>query len=461
MPGPARATWRRLERDWARPWSLEASGWLAAAAGATLFLDSAATVEIGFTLRPPYVLLALATAIGLPWVLSGWERLPSGLRISAVALVVIYVAAAILGTEADEPPGLARTSNRELVYLADLILGLGTVGLLTGLRAAGWPLRRVVWGLVVGLVAAASYAVYQWPAQHFGWPAADINNSLNSDNFSRGHRNQGVGVFGWERIRGTFKEPLVLASYVAAVVPFLIAALAMGGRRARGVLAPALVVCAAALFLTSSSLTWGLTLLVVLALVTTWAVVAGRPWVAGMMGALFITAVLVAPVLFSHPGAVAGTTGRTPEQLQDTVASRRDAWRNVGSQWTGEPLIGHGPGQSSVLLALRPDPGTSAPVVLGSAQGLWGAALLDAGLVGLAAWALTLGCLFLAGAGALRRGAGPLAWATVAAAAIATLVGLIVGDRLDSKVWLLLGLVAALSVPAARQAVRTRDRPSP
>jgi O-antigen ligase len=363
------------------------------------------------------------------------------------------------------PEGLARTSHRELVYIGDLLLGLSTVGLVLGLRAGGFDLRRLIWGLIAGVVACALYAVYQWPAQHFGWPAADIVNTVNSDGFSVGHRFQGAGLLGWERARGTFKEPLFLASYLAAVAPVLVAA-AVGARsRVRRALVAGLAVCALALAVTVSSLTWGLAVVTTLAFVAAWAVVTRRPRAATAAGALAIGAILVAPLVFVHPDVASGITGREVAALQTTSSVRRQAWEQAAQAWAPQPLLGHGPGQSSILLAYRPNPvpvhARSAPLVLGAAQGVWAATLLDAGLAGLLAWVLTLGSLFLVGMRALARRASTLTWAATGAAALAVLSAQFAGDRFDLKVWVLLGLMVAVAggARAPSRPTVTAERP--
>lgn len=446
LPGTALVTWRHLESRWARPRLRDLTGWLIVAAAVTLFLDSAATIEVGFTVRISYVLLVAANVVGFPWILRGWARLPFSVRASAAALVVVYLLAAIFGHHVVRA-GIARTSHRELLYLADLLLGLGTIGLVAGLHAAGWPLSRLVRSLAAGLALAAAYVIYQWPAQHYGWPLADVNSAPNSDNFSLGHRDQGLGLFNWERPRGTFKEPLVLGAYLASVLPVAITwPLSEHGRRRR-VLVVALAGCLLALLLTGSSLTWGLSVLVVLAMATLWALAYARPRPAAVLGATLIVAVFVAPIVFTHADIASGITGRSAEGLQLTVSNRRDAWQQVGQAWAGSPVLGHGPGQSSVLLAYRPDPSAvgalSAPVVLGSAYGLWGAALLDAGLAGLAVWILLLGSLFAFAVRRLLQNGSLLMWGATSAAAIAVSLSQVLGDRFDLKVWLLLALMTA------------------
>jgi hypothetical protein len=461
--GATLARWRRLENRWAQPRALEITGWLVVAAGLLLFLDSAATFEVGFTMRLSYLALVAANVVGFPWVVRGWARLPVAVRASAAALVALYIVAALFG-DAVVRQGIARTTHRELVYLGDLVLGLGTIGLVVGLRAAGWPLRRLAQALVAGLFVAAAYVLYQWPAQHYGWPLADINNAPNSDNFSFGHRNQGLGLFNWERPRGTFKEPLILAAYMASVLPVGIA-LALGAHgRIRRALLVGLGVCLVALTITASSLTWGISVLVALFVATTWALASARPRQSAVLGAVLIVSVCAAPVMFTNANVASGITGRTAEGLQLTASSRSDAWQDVGQAWAGKPILGHGPGQSSVLLAYRPDPAAvdlnHAPLVLGSAYGLWAAALLDAGLAGLTAWVLLLGSLFVLSVRALMRKRTLLAWGATAGAVVAVSLGQVYGDRFDLKVWLLLALMAAATcVPAESNAAERRREP--
>ena len=89
-------------------------------------------MHAGYTVRVPYALLAAACAIGFPSVVEGWRLAPSWLGWTAFALLAIYVVAAIGGTGATL--GAQRAgAYRDLVYLADLALGIATVGLILGL----------------------------------------------------------------------------------------------------------------------------------------------------------------------------------------------------------------------------------------------------------------------------------------------------------------------------------------
>ena len=107
---------------------MKSSIWMfcALAGCATLFLSSAATVHVVYTIRVPYALFAAACVIGFPWVTAGWRAAPTWVRWSALALAAVYVAAAIVGT--GDTLSVQRAGGyRDLVYLADLMLGLAIV----------------------------------------------------------------------------------------------------------------------------------------------------------------------------------------------------------------------------------------------------------------------------------------------------------------------------------------------
>ena len=191
-------------------------------AGTSLFLSAAGTLEIGYTLAPSYILLCAAVVTGLPSVLRGWLNLPFQCRVAAVSLVTVYVLGAAFGSGAGLPAAGARSSHRSLLYLADSTLGLAALGLMVGTFVRPGRSRQLASWVAIGGVLAALYALYQWPAQHFGWPLADVNNTVNSDGYTTGRLFQGVGVIGWERVRGTFKEPLLLGSYLALILPVAI-----------------------------------------------------------------------------------------------------------------------------------------------------------------------------------------------------------------------------------------------
>lgn len=83
--------------------------------------------------------------------------------------------------------------------------------------------------------------------------------------------------------------------------------------------------------------------------------------------------------------------------------------------------------------------------------------MIDSGLVGLFAWLFLLTSLF---AFAVRRFASrpeALALAALVAAASAVLLGNLAGDRFDSRVWVALGLVAALACQSRRSEASRAD----
>jgi O-antigen ligase len=428
-----------------------ASHGLLAAALALLFLSAAATVEVGFTLQMSYLLAVVAVAAGLPFVFSGWRVLPNALRVGAGALVLIYALLALLGSDLGIPSQPGRSELRQVVYLLDLVVGLSLIGLAVGLTRRLGRLRVLLWALIAGGVAGAAFGVYQWFALRFGLPFSDINTAVNSDGFSRGHRHQGYGLLGWERIRGASKEPLFLASHLAMVLPVaLCAGLRPGGRRVRLAGLAASLVIASALVLTVSAMTWGITAACVVASLVVWAVATGRIRTAAVAAAASVVVIILAPLIFTNPAIFAGATGRSSADLEMTSENRTRAWEQAAEVWSRKPIFGHGVGQSAVRLSYRPDgnaiePGLTAPKVFGSAQGLWAAALIDVGIVGLTAWIALLGTLLSVSlrAAIVRRDV--LSAAMFCSGLTAVALTQLSGDRVDLRVWLILAVALALA----------------
>jgi O-Antigen ligase len=427
------------------------------------FLSAAGTLEVGFTVAPSYLLCLGAVAAGLPSVWRGWRLLPDWLGWLAAALLVSYMIAAVVGHPHQLPSGGSRAHFRGAIYVCDLALGLGVIGLCAGLLDTRIWLRRAAIALVGAGALAAVYGLYQWFAQRYGWPAADLNTAPNSDGFSHGHRFQGFGLFGWERIRGTFKEPLIFGTFLGMVLPIgLAVAATSAGTRRRGVAYSTVAATAVAIGLTASWLSWGVTLLAFLVTLTLASVAYGRVSLSALLGAALVVAAIAGPVVFTNPSVVAGLSGRSGSDLRLTTENRTNAWHQAIRVWEQRPLIGQGPGQSAVRLAYRPEgaairPGLRAPIVYGSAQGLWAASLVDAGLFGLAAWTgLLLGLLGL-GAIMVWHRPSALGAALLAAATVAVISGQLLGDRLDLRVWLALGLLAAA---AAVRPVRQQHSPN-
>jgi len=418
------------------------------AAVALLGLSAAGTVEITFTLQPSYGLLGLAVLCGLPWAAEGWLRMPRSVRLAAVALVCVYLVATLTGSPERLTSQGRGGALRSLVYVVDLLLGLTTLGLIAGICTHAFA-RRLLAAFCVGATLTAGLAIYQWFALHFALPLSDINNAPNSDGFSRGHSPQGAGILGWERTRGTFKEPLVLGTFCAITLP-LVALAALGARgRGRVVAAAGLPVVAFAFLLTVSSLSIGV-------FVATGSMVAlivalrnGRVRLSGVFGAVVVLGLVMGPVLFSNPSALSALTGRSGDDLRLTADNRKVAWDAAVGNWQQRPVLGYGPGQSSVRLAYRPDPRavnrTHAPVVLGSAQGIWSASLIDAGIAGFGAWAALFLSILVFGARALWRERGLRLALVFWAASSAAVLSQFTGDRLDIRVWIALGALLAAS----------------
>jgi hypothetical protein len=446
---------RRTKEIWAlwdaprlRRWSR----WLILTAAAALFLERAGTIEVGYTLTISYVLIVLASVINAPAVLRGWRILPPWLSYTAAALLTVYIVALLFGHQT-EVAGLSRASgSRGPIYLSDLALGLCVVGLVAG----SWEnrtIRPLVIALAVGGFLAGAYASYQWLALRLGLPLGNINNAANSDGTTFG-ASQGPGLFGGERVNGTFLEPHFLAAYLATMIPLgLVTTRWLVGwwrRFAWG----GVVMMLVALLLTISAPGWGELALAISAASLLY--VASRGWVLPSAAVATITMAIwlsVIPALAS-PQLVSPIVGRSGGELALTTAFRTETWRAALRLWAHNPVLGAGPGQSSVLLATaHAVPGGLANGALISSQGIWAAALLDGGVIAVGLWLILLGGGIIIGGLALWRYPTDLRWATVAASGAAVIDVMITGDRLFPSQWLVLALMLA----AAASYAPTRD----
>ena len=437
-----REAWALWDAPQLRRWSR----WLILAAAGALFLERAGTIEVGYTLTISYVLIVFASITNAPAVLRGWRILPSWTTCAAAALFAAYLVALLLGHQA-ELAGLSRASDsRGLIYLSDLALGLCVLGLIAG----SWEnrsIRPLVMALAIGGFLAAAYAIYQWLALRFGLPFGHINNAANSDGVSFGG-SQGAGLFGGERVNGTFLEPHFLAAYLAAMIPLGFLTTRWVAGRLRRLAWGGVVMMLIALLLTISAPGWAELALAISAASLLY--VASRGWVLPAATVAMITLAIwlsVIPALAS-PQLISPLVGRSGGELTLTTAFRTETWQAVLRLWAHNPVLGAGPGQSSVLLAASHAVPGSLPNVLISAQGVWAAALLDGGVIAMGLWLMLLGGGIIIGVRALWRYPTGLRWATVAAGGAAVIDVMITGDRLFPLDWLVLALMLAAAAPS-------------
>lgn len=443
-----------LRRRWAA-WSQRgdrlARG-LLLAAGATLWLDAAATVNIGYTVQLAQLVLAAAVVVGLPHLWTGFERIPSGMRYALTALLAVVAIAALVGTGAVLPGSSRAGAGRDAAYVGDLLLGVASVLLIAGTIRSRVGAERLATAIALGTIAAAAYACYQAAALRWNLPLGDINNTLDSSGLTAG-ATQGEGALG-ERVRGTFLEPHFLGSFIATTLP-LVCWIAWRGRwLARKVAVVGLVPVLAALTLTVSAPAWVIALVGAMLAMTLSAAARGRraPVVAVVLVVVMGSAVALSVDRYQVLGAL---TGRSAADMELTLSFRTESWERALDTWQHRPVLGYGPGQSAVQLA----PSTLSEPVLGSAQGIWAAALVDAGIVGLLAWL----AVFVVAAGVAGRAVlaelDGLRLATAVALMLAMLTSLYAGDRLEPSAWLLLGLgiVTATLAPGSRCLRHTAD----
>jgi hypothetical protein len=419
--------------------------WMVLLACVAFFLQSAGTVEVVYTIRPSFALLAGATIIGAPLVWAGWSMVPKWILWPAVALALVYTLSTF-GSAGSSLGGGRAGPQRELAYLADLGVGLASFGLIVALWDRGRFKRDLLHALVFAGALAGAYGSYQWVAQELNWPLRHVLSVIDSDGLTRG-RSQGIGVFGLERARGTFLEPHFLGAFLAGSIP-LTAALWPSARtpRYRWALIGAAVIMVAALMFTSSVPAWATLLVCSTSVLAVWFMRnRGRLAVAGAT-AVLVTLLVAVPVTITNPGLLSPVTGRTVQQLELTTAFRTTAWQNATTIWSRRPILGYGPGQSSVQLTREVTGSLKAPSLL-SAQGVWAAALIDAGALGLACWVLLVGGIVCYGFLSFVRDPTYVRGAVMVAALVAVASGLIAGDRLELRTWVALGLLLAVSRP--------------
>ena len=436
---------------WSGPACVRLSRALVTVALALLFLQAAATVELVFTLQISYGLLLLACLVGAPHILLGWRRLPLWLRWMAVGLVVSYLLALALGQQTTLAAQARASSYRGLAYVADLLLGLSVVGLMAGLWREAGDLKLLVWALVAGAAAAAVYGVYQWLAIRFHLPLQNIDNAVNTNGVtSGGTQSQGAGPLGGQRIRSTFVEPHFLAAYLASMVPLALALAARPTSRWRRLVAPAVVFMGLGLVLAASVPGFAVLSGAALVGMTLRWVSRGRVGLSALGGGLLVAGAVLTVAVLVNPASLSALTGRTGAQLQTTTGFRVSTWGQAIDLWSTRPVSGFGPGQGSVKLAQPEIVSGRTYEVLGTANGIWTAALLDGGVLALCFWVFTLGGLLYVGARAILRGADTLVLGIFVAAIAAVFASLVQADRLAPQVWILLGLLAAASsVPRA------------
>jgi O-antigen ligase len=413
------------------------------AAAAVLFLSAAGTIEVVYTVRPSYLLIGVALVIGAPFLWRGWLRL-GDIRWWALGLLLAYVIATI-AAETVVLAGEGRGGGyREFVYLADLIVGLVAVGLVAALWTRPADMQALAVAFVLGAAAAAAYGLYQWPAQHYGWPFDDVNNTLDSSGVTRG-ASQGNALLGWERIRGTFVEPHFLAGYLASVLPLCVglayAARGIGRYFAFGSAA----LLAAAIVLTASI---PAVLALAVGAITGFAIFVialGHVRLARALGGFVVIAFASALLLLTSPELAAPVTGRGEAEIAKSMEFRKDAWDRAINVWAQRPLTGYGPGQSSVRLAWETaiQESTGPPRVLGSSHGLWAASLVDGGVLAFGLWAAFLAAVLFAGARLVVKAPNAFTLALFVSTCTAVAASEVSGDRLDLRVWLLIGALLA------------------
>ena len=416
---------------------------------AFLFLQSTATFDVSYTVRISFVFLVVACGLGWSLVLDGWRRLPTSVRITAGMLLAAYLLAWAFGDLLTVDSGRGG-GTRAASYVLDLLVGLMAIGLVAGLWTRRDEYAKPLIALVVGAALASIYGIYQWFALRYGWPLSDVTDVVDSSGADQD--SQGLGILGWERVRGTFQEPHQLAAYLAAIlpIPWLLAARRDG--RQRLALLAVTGALLAGLMLTSSFSVWVILGVAVATTGTVYFVARGYVTRAAVGGAMLVTLALGIVAIFTTPALPAAVTGRTEAEISISIDHRTTQWEATLDLVDQRPALGFGPGQSSVRFASEV-PGAEAEgrVVLGTADGLWAASLIDVGVVGAACWVLFLGSFLIYVARGLLSRPDTLTYCLFLGAVVVILDTLVIGDRPPTQFWLMLGLAAGYVRARARE----------
>ena len=396
--------------------------------------------------------MVAALVVGAPRLWHGWRLLPGAVRVAAAGVVAAYLISLVLGDEISLTAAARGGGHRDLLFLSDLIVGVGAMCLVVALWE-GRSLRPLLLALAAGALVAATYGLYQWLGFHFGWPGTHPNNASDYAGPTAAD-SQGAGLLGWQRPRGTFSEPHFLASYLASLLPLVAIALLA---TKRWLAIPVLLVVAVGLIVPASLPAWA-TVLVGFAFVAAVAtVVRGRPLQAWAASATLSVAVVMSLLVLVSPASAGSLVGRSSTELTITTDFRKTFWDSAVASWSARPVIGYGPGQSSVRLAYQVH---DHPSTLASAQGLWAASLIDAGVLGFAAWLFLFGAVAAAGVRLVARRADGVSLAIFGATVIGILGAEIAGDRLELRVWLVIGvLLAACRQASAEQGDERHEQP--
>ncbi|MGE5578385.1 MAG: O-antigen ligase family protein [Syntrophothermus sp.] len=420
---------------------------------ATLPLEAAFVLEIGFTVRMAYLFLILTLFVMTATKSLSLPSTPLDMPLVAYLSVAAFSVVQTIFFPPDEvgllsSQALRGMSGRGMVQLFILGLMLLTFYLTVLFNRQPQSWRRSFGIYLTAATVAAIYGIYQIPAIYLDLPFRDINNALLTRATGKGEilafwQTSRVWIY---RARSTFQEPLNLANFLLSVLPVVLALYLGAGRgKERVRLAAIAGVMFLALFFTFARGGW-LSFLVAFAILL---VGAPQRKKVGLMTLLLLGIGATGMTIFGLLTSQGSSLGIAQLVLNRFDITPSDMARltyvtTMFDLFKEHLLLGVGWGNLPLHLANR----LGLPVLV-SAHGVWWQALGESGIIGFVVLGWVVGAWYLTMLRTLSkvRGTG---WYYYILGFIASLTGMLVqyfsfGDRLSMYVWFVMGMAIAIA----------------
>ncbi|MCL4517082.1 MAG: O-antigen ligase family protein [Firmicutes bacterium] len=420
---------------------------------ATLPLEAAFVLEIGFTVRMAYLFLILTLFVMTATKSLALPNTPLDMPLVAYLSVAAFSVVQTIFFPPDEVGLLSSQilrgmSGRGMVQLFILGLMLLTFYLTVLFNRQPQAWRRSFGIYLTAATIAAIYGIYQIPAIYLDLPFRDINNALITGGVGRGEilpfwETNRIGIY---RVRSTFQEPLNLANFLLSVLPVVLALYLGAGRgKERVRLAAIAGTLFLALFFTFARGGW----LGFLAALAVLAVGVPAKKEIGRIALLMLGVGAAGMAVFRLVVSKGSTLG-----ISQLIFNRFDIVPADMARVTyittmfellkDHLLLGVGWGNLPLQLANR----LGLPVLV-SAHGVWWQALGESGILGFVVLCWVVGAWYLTMLRTLSRVRGT-DWYFYILGFIASLTGMLVqyfsfGDRLSMYVWFVMGMAVAVT----------------
>ena len=426
----------------------------------TLPLESAAVLEIGFTLRLSYILICLC-AIST-WIFNKRKTTPNYSVITPLVLYTLVCVFSFIQIIIFPPPSISnvlagialRASG--IRYFVQLFLLLLHVILFINILIvvkSKEQIQKMISIYVLISILISAYALYQPLAIAFDLPLKSINNAMDTGGDSYGKLPYASGAFVDVRPNSTFQEPGNLGQYLLSSLGILMVYNPFRKRKFEYARFAAIAVLFAGIAVTVSRGTFLSMVPMLIVLIFSKIRKHATFGIIALGISVVVFASIVFPVIevtskkdFTFLSVITGRFGA--DTMDNDV--RKDYSHILFSVWSKHPIIGVGLGAYGYYGGAK----LHAPVML-SSHGFWWSVLAETGIVGL------LLCIWFIGGSLLTIYKRFCVCSdndikSLLGGIFAALIGvffqyMFLGDRLSSYVWFLLGLGVAASLIAANE----------